>query len=90
MTDVQGGCACGAVRFALKAKPTVMPTCHCTNCQRLTGSTFALNAWVEKTEVALLPGELASFAFTDAGRAFGSFGSAPLMMQGRPHRTCTS
>ena len=90
MTDVKGGCACGADRFALKAKPTVIHTCHCTNCQRLTGGAFVLNAWIKKPEVALLPGKLASFAFTDTGRVFGSFGSAPLMMQGRSHRTCTS
>ncbi|MBT4486127.1 MAG: GFA family protein [Rhodospirillaceae bacterium] len=68
MTSVEGGCACGTVRFALRAAPLVVHACHCTDCQRLTGSAFAINAWIEKDQVALLSGELASFAFTDAGR----------------------
>lgn len=68
MTNVQGGCACGAVRFALKAKPIVVHACHCTDCQRLTGSAFVLNAWIEKVQVELLSGVLASFKFTDEGR----------------------
>ncbi len=68
MTNVQGGCACGAVRFALKAKPMVVHACHCTDCQRLTGSAFVLNAWIERDQVDLLSGAPASFTFTDKGR----------------------
>ncbi|MDA1099212.1 MAG: GFA family protein [Proteobacteria bacterium] len=68
MTNIQGGCACGAIRFALKAKPIVVHACHCTDCQRLTGSAFAINAWIEKDQVDLLSGAPASFKFTDPGR----------------------
>ena len=68
MTNIEGGCACGAVRYALKAAPMVVHACHCTDCQRLTGSAFALNAWIEKSQVDLLSGEPASFKFTTGGR----------------------
>jgi hypothetical protein len=68
MTNVQGGCACGAVRFALKARPIIVHACHCTDCQRLTGSAFVINAWIEKDRVDLLSGVPASFKFTDKGR----------------------
>lgn len=68
MTRAPGGCACGAVRYVLRSAPIVVHACHCTDCQRLTGSAFVLNAWIEKDEVELLSGDLASFAFTDEGR----------------------
>ncbi len=53
-----GGCACGAVRYVLKAAPMIVYACHCTDCQRLTGSAFIVSAWIEKTEVELRSGEM--------------------------------
>ena len=55
--SVEGGCSCGAVRYALRAKPMIVHACHCTDCQRLTGSAFVLNAWIERDQVRLLSGE---------------------------------
>ncbi len=68
---VEGGCACGAVRYALQAKPMIVHACHCTDCQGVTGTAFALNAWIEKAHVKMLAGTLAgtlvSHGFSDAG-----------------------
>src|SRR3954471_4972220 len=36
-----GGCLCGAVRYEITQPPLVVYTCHCTVCQRLTGSAFS-------------------------------------------------
>ena len=36
-----GGCLCGAVRYEITQPPLVAYTCHCTVCQRLTGSAFS-------------------------------------------------
>ena len=41
-----GGCACGNVRYEMPL-PLFVHCCHCTWCQRETGSAFALNAIVE-------------------------------------------
>jgi len=38
-----GGCPCGAVRYRIDAFPLLLYACHCTNCQRQSGSSFALN-----------------------------------------------
>ena len=48
-----GGCTCGAVRYQLGAKPLVVHCCHCTWCQRETGSAFAVNALIERDRLLL-------------------------------------
>lgn len=42
-----GGCDCGKVRYALTAAPIFTHCCHCSWCQRETGSAFAVNAMIE-------------------------------------------
>ncbi|MBX2802911.1 MAG: GFA family protein [Myxococcales bacterium] len=53
---MEGRCTCGAVRYELRRPPLFVHACHCTWCQRETGSAFVLNALVESSEVALLQG----------------------------------
>jgi hypothetical protein len=48
MTDMPGGCACGAIRYRVTEKPLIVQACHCLNCQRLTGSAFVINLWIER------------------------------------------
>ena len=38
-----GGCQCGAIRYEITSFPLLLYTCNCTDCQRQTGSAFALN-----------------------------------------------
>ena len=44
----EGGCSCGKVRYKLTASPLIVDACHCRDCQRLTGSAFVVNIWVEQ------------------------------------------
>ena len=37
-----GGCLCGAVRYSTMTRPSRTVVCHCTFCQRATGSAFAV------------------------------------------------
>jgi hypothetical protein len=53
----EGGCSCGAVRYRLTSDPLFVHCCHCLNCQRQTGSAFAINVLVEADNVQLLAGE---------------------------------
>lgn len=53
---MKGGCTCGAIRYELRASILVTHGCHCTWCQRETGSAFAVNAVIETAHVALLSG----------------------------------
>ncbi len=60
MTDPQqsleGGCDCRAIRYRLLGRPLFVHCCHCTWCQRESGSAFALNAMIEADRVELLAG----------------------------------
>ena len=43
---MEGGCACGKVRYRLQSTPMFVHCCHCKDCQRQTGTAFVLNAIV--------------------------------------------
>jgi len=51
MDILEGGCACGAVRYRLSSGPMITHCCHCLDCQRQTGSAFAINALIEADRV---------------------------------------
>ena len=53
---VEGGCACGAVRYSMRTKPLFVHCCHCSWCQRETGAAFALNAMIETDRLEILKG----------------------------------
>ncbi|HYZ63502.1 MAG TPA: GFA family protein [Acetobacteraceae bacterium] len=66
---MEGGCACGAIRYRLRAAPMFVHCCHCRDCQRQTGSAFVLNALIETGEVELLGGRPAPVSMpTESGR----------------------
>jgi len=67
--STEGGCACGRLRYRLKAAPMFVHCCHCADCQRQTGSAFVINALIETSQVEVLSGATAGVAVpTDSGR----------------------
>ena len=40
MPQMTGGCACGQVRYSANAEPMFAGVCHCTNCQKQSGTAF--------------------------------------------------
>ena len=66
---LEGGCICGAVRYRMRGKPIFANACHCRDCQKSTGSAFAVNVITEAENVALLSGTLRTdTAPTPSGR----------------------
>ncbi|MGQ0742556.1 MAG: GFA family protein [Alphaproteobacteria bacterium] len=57
MKKLEGGCACGNVRYCLKSAPMFVNCCHCLDCQRQTGSAFVLNAVIETDRIEILSGK---------------------------------
>ena len=58
-----GGCLCGAVRFEVDRQPTGASYCHCTRCQRRTGTASSASASIEPGSLEVLSGEEALGAF---------------------------
>ncbi len=67
---LEGGCACGAVRYRISADPATLYACHCLTCQAQSGSAFNLSLRVTRDAFHLMRGEMASVPIpTDSGRA---------------------
>jgi hypothetical protein len=62
MTDASftGGCQCGAVRYALSAKPE-STVCHCRMCQKAVGGPFAALAKVRNEAFSWTRGQPGAF-----------------------------
>jgi hypothetical protein len=54
---MEGGCTCGNIRYRLTGRPLIVHACHCTWCQRETGTAHALNAVYEAERVEHLKAE---------------------------------
>jgi hypothetical protein len=55
---LRGGCSCGKVRYQLLTAPIRVHCCHCTDCQRHTGSAFVINAIIETSAIRIIRGVL--------------------------------
>lgn len=53
MAELAGGCVCGAVRFSTTGLPSRITICHCTWCQRRTGTAFGTECVFPVEEVKI-------------------------------------
>jgi hypothetical protein len=74
LDQLSGGCACEAIRYKLTAAPLIVHACHCRDCQRLTGSAFVINLWMERESVVATGAMPASFELAGG--------------TGKPHEVC--
>ena len=42
MSKLDGGCLCGNVRYSSNAEPLMTALCHCTHCQKQSGSAYSV------------------------------------------------
>ena len=69
MRSMEGGCQCGKVRYRIDGEPLNLAVCHCTECQRQSGSAFGMSLAVKSESFRLLSGELRRFTtLCDSGR----------------------
>lgn len=61
---ITGRCMCGGVRYSAEAQPIVQAVCHCSDCQRQTGSPFTVVVGVPLASLEVQGSTLASFATT--------------------------
>jgi hypothetical protein len=58
----QGGCQCGAVRYEITGSPVAVYACHCTECQRQSGSAFAMGAVIPQEHFRITRGDPKMYA----------------------------
>ena len=59
---ITGRCLCGGVGYSVDAEPVVEAACHCSDCQRQTGSPFSVIVGVPRAALSVEGDTLASFA----------------------------
>jgi len=64
MSEIEGGCNCGAVRYRLSADPITVAVCHCANCRRQSGSAFSVNVIIAEGAMTLT-GDLSTYEDPD-------------------------
>ena len=57
----EGGCLCGAIRFAADGAPKWTSYCHCASCRRHTGAPVSAYAGFETAKVHFTQGEPAYY-----------------------------
>ena len=72
MTHYEGGCACGAIRYEVRADSKFSFHCQCRQCQRITGTGHASQFMAPK-EAVTLHGALAYFEYrAESGNSVNS------------------
>jgi hypothetical protein len=83
MSDIEGGCACGAVRFKFSGALPGSGVCHCRDCQKSTGGGPNYVALVPKTGFEVTKGKPKVYiskadSGAEVGRAFCAECGSPL------------
>ena len=58
----RGACLCGDVAYSLSEDPLTLYVCHCTDCQRQSGSSFALSLIVRREALQFVRGQPHEFS----------------------------
>ena len=56
-----GGCLCGAIRYSVSADPVRVTICHCTFCQKVTGSAYLVEPVFRREDVSFSGARLRTF-----------------------------
>ncbi|WP_117190851.1 GFA family protein [Rhizobium terrae] len=51
---ITGGCHCGQITYQAELDPQRVAICHCTDCQKLTGSPFRVTAVVSDDDLKII------------------------------------
>jgi len=73
-TPLTGGCLCGAIRYSVNQPIIELRACHCTNCQKASGTGGSVNAMIPSANFQLVKGKPKRYsAKADSGRLLHRF-----------------
>ncbi|NRB38654.1 MAG: GFA family protein [Pseudomonadales bacterium] len=68
MTDIQypleGNCQCGQVRYHILQPFLYQAVCHCTDCHKMSATSFSISAAIPKDAFKLITGQLKTYTKT--------------------------
>jgi hypothetical protein len=67
--DCKGGCQCGAVRYEVVGRPAFIYACHCTLCQRQSGSAFGMTVVFQDAKIEIAGVQPTHFVRPGLGRS---------------------
>jgi hypothetical protein len=80
---LEGGCQCGAVRYAISGAPLLTALCHCTMCRRANGAPAVAWAMFKQDQVRFTKRKPAEFASSrGARRGFCAACGTPISFTG--------
>lgn len=56
-TSIKGSCLCGKIRFEYSGELGPITQCHCTQCRKTSGTAFAANCSIDKSNYSIVSGE---------------------------------
>lgn len=73
-TPITGDCLCGAIRYTVSAPVSGLRACHCTHCQKTSGTGASVNAVIQSKDFALTRGTPKRYTDkADSGRLLQRF-----------------
>jgi len=54
--QIHGGCHCGSIRYEAEVDPARTTLCHCTDCQKLTGTAYRVSVPAREGSFRLVSG----------------------------------
>ena len=73
MSKIKGGCLCGQIRYESDAESLLTVLCHCSNCQKNSGTAYSTNVAIPKGELRV-DGEPSTYIdSSDTGNAVSRF-----------------
>jgi len=67
MSAEEGGCLCGDIRYKVTGQPERITVCHCTFCQKATGSGYMVEPIFEKENFETIKGITSIYPHTSKG-----------------------
>ena len=68
MTEIAGGCLCGAIRYEINGEPFRIANCHCDDCRKATGSAYATILFFKEDQIKILQGTPKTFEHLAASK----------------------
>ena len=56
MSGFKGGCLCGSIAYEVSSDPVNIWNCHCDDCRKATGGSFATNVFVQAQNLIITSG----------------------------------